>query len=115
MPEINFAAEPVEQLIGQGHELKSGIINQSGPGTVVLETPAPGLRIYIVSYLVVLNGDGSFTFDGLTGAIPAVEGSGAGLAGQPSSPLFWTAPGAALSLTTIGGAARGHYTYLEEQ
>lgn len=87
-------------------------INQGAAGTTELvAAPGEGRRICVVSYLVVLDGGGTFGFSGCSGDIPADDKSGASFAGSDKGPAFVCAPGEALSIVTTVGAAQGHLAY----
>ena len=91
-------------------------IDQGGAGTTTLVTAVPEYEICVLNYLVVLNVAGTFAFsDGTTwytGDIP-VAANGGVFAGatDAENPLFITAKGAPLQITTVTGSAHGHLRY----
>jgi hypothetical protein len=102
----------VEITHGQGHKLYTAPIAVSS-GTTELVAAQAGLRIWVVSYVVVATEAGTVKFsDGadLTGAMAFAANGGVAANGQASSPWFWTEAGSALSIVTTA-AVTGHLTY----
>lgn len=102
----------VEITRGQGHDLHTIPISVSS-GTTPLVAAVEGKVISVVSYAVVVTTAGTVQFsDGsdLSGAMPFAANGGISVNGQPSSPHFWTEPGAALSIVTTA-TTNGHLTY----
>lgn len=103
-----------DPTLGQGQTLQFASIDQSTQGTDELVAAAANAKIYVVSYVVVMTADGTLQFtgsDSMTGAMPIYARGGASVVGQPSSPVMATDTGEALSITTTGGAAKGHISY----
>lgn len=103
--------------LGQGKTLLFGTIAQGSAGTTVLVSAQTGKKIKVVSYAFTLSLDGTAKFKGtadLTGAMDIVASGGAVTIGQPSSHLFETETGVALSIVTTLGLAKGHFSYFVE-
>ncbi len=104
---------------GQGKTLLFGAITQGAAGTTQLVAANATKKVKLVSYVFILDAAGSLKFtDGtvdLSGVMPTSINGGVSASGQPSAHLLETAAvNRALSITTVGAKAFGHYSYFLE-
>lgn len=89
----------------------------SGAGTDTL-VAATSKHISVVGYVVVFPESGTVTFKSgttaITGAMSFAANGGAAAAGTEHFPVFQTAIGEALNITTTGSGAQGHLSYILE-
>ncbi len=93
--------------------IRTVVINQAGAGTTqLLAGQGVDFAIMVVSYVIVMSADGTFSFsdgtDWLTGDLPIAAKGGVAAQGSLSAPLLICGEGRPLSITTTGGAADGH-------
>lgn len=92
-------------------------LGASGTGaTVLVAAPSDSLRhIEVLSYLVVMDGGGTFQFrsgvNNISDAIPAEDKGGVAFKGDEESPALICRAGEALSVNAVTGTPRGHLTY----
>lgn len=106
---------------GQGKTLKFAQINAAALGDNTLVAAVPGLKIKVVSYVMVAaSAVTARLYSGaagtpLSGAMSFAANGGVAMPGEPSSHLLETAAGAALVLN-LGAAVQvsGHIAYFEE-
>lgn len=98
--------------------LRTVPINQASAGTdELVPAPTPSRRnIVVVSYLIVMAGQGSYRLEAgdgtdLSGDVPAEDTGGVSFAGAAQAPALVVPAGEALQIVTASGAARGHLTY----
>lgn len=103
-----------------GKFIRHVAVNQGGAaGTTVLVTADSGGRlIKVVSYIIVLSADGTLRFDSdavpMTGAM-TISAKGGVVAPAGKHPYLATGPGEELRITTTGGGANGHLSYVVER
>ncbi len=93
--------------------IRSIAINQAGAGTTELLAAQGGdFSIRVISYVIVMSADGTFSFsdgtDWLSGDMPLAAKGGISARGSLADPLLICGEGRPLSITTTGGAADGH-------
>lgn len=117
-----FPSRYVAQDAGQGRNLAFAAISgaTSGNNTLVAAAGA-GLKIKVVSYVVVADGTVTLTFQSgaagtaLSGAMALVANSGVSAISQPSSHLMETAANTLLNMSLSAAiGVRGHLSYYVE-
>ena len=96
--------------------LKFATITQAAPGIMNVVGAIVGKKIRVVGYAISLTAQGSLKFLNTGGAdLSGAMSWGTGLSSYygPQASGLETAAGSGLDITTTGGAARGHLTYVE--
>lgn len=91
-------------------------ITQGVAGATEIVPAAAGYTIIVVSYVVILDAAGTWTFEtgsrALSGAMPAdAKGGVSATGGNVESPLMVGDKGVNLEIVTSGAKAFGHLTY----
>lgn len=96
-----------------GSHVTSAPIAQGAAGTDPIVAAVAGKRIYVTGWCVSLDAAGTAKFQSaatdLTGAMKV--GTTPAAVANGSAPIFATAAGEALNLTTTAGAAKGYVSY----
>lgn len=105
---------------GQGKTLQFAVVSENtAADNAIVAAAGAGLKIKVVSYVLVASAAVSVTWKSattaLTGAMALAANGGISAVGQPSAHLFQTADNEALNLTNSGAVqVSGHITYFVE-
>lgn len=96
-----------------GSHITSASISQGGAATTEVVAAVAGKRIHVVAWCISMDTAGTSQFLSAAVARTGAMKIGTTPGGQAngSTPLFSTAAGEALNLTTVTGAAKGYVSY----